>query len=189
MHNSLQAVLTLGTVLASGVSAQKPDYPFLHGPKGEARLIQQVRHELVMLPYYSVFDDLSFRVDGTTVTLLGEVTRPILKSDAEGVVKNLEGVTQVVNQIEVLPLSPFDDQIRRAMLQTIYGDPQIGTRYGNRALPSIHIIVKNGHVRLDGIVANTFDKNLIGVRANSVPNVFSVDNQLQVETQGDGGKK
>ncbi len=189
MPKSLLAALTLGTVLASAAWAQKHEDPYLHGPKGEVRLVQEVRHQLVMLPYYSVFDDLGFHVEGSTVTLVGEVTRPITKSDAEGVVKTIEGVTQVVNQIEVLPLSPFDDQIRRAMLQAIYGDPQIGTRYGNQAVPSIHIIVKNGHVRLEGVVANTFDKNLIGVRANSVPNVFSVDNQLQVESQGNGGKK
>ena len=189
MRKFLFAAAALGTSLVSNLSAQKHEDPYLHGPKGEAHLIQEVRHELVMLPYYSVFDDLGFRIDGSTVTLLGEVTRPVLKSDAEGVVKNVEGVTQVVNQIEVLPPSPFDDQIRRAMLQTIYGDPQIGTRYGNSALPSIHIIVKNGHVRLEGMVANNFDKNVIGVRANSVPNVFSVDNQLQVESQGNGGKK
>ncbi len=189
MRTPLLAAVAIGTALASISSAQKHEDPYLHGPQGEVRLIQEVRHELVMLPYYSVFDDLGFRVEGSTVTLVGEVTRPVLKSDAEGVVKNIEGVTQVINQIEVLPLSPFDDQIRRAMLRTIYGDPQIGTRYGNQALPSIHIIVKNGHVRLEGLVANKFDKDLIGVRANSVPNVFSVDNQLQVETQGDGGKK
>ena len=189
MRKLLLAAVALGAALVSNLSAQKHEDPYLHGPKGEARLIQEVRHQLVMLPYYSVFDDLGFRVNGSTVTLLGEVTRPVLKSDAEGVVKDVEGITQVVNQIEVLPPSPFDDQIRRAMLQTIYGDPQIGTRYGNQALPSIHIIVKNGHVRLEGLVANTFDKNLIGVRANTVPNVFSVDNQLQVETQGNAGKK
>ena len=134
-----------------------------------------------MLPYYTIFDDLAFRVDGSTVTLLGAVTNPVLKSDAGNVVKGVEGVTAVNNQIKVLPLSPMDNQIRRAMYRTIYGDPQIGDRYGNRALPSIHIIVENGHVTLEGVVANQFDKNLINIRANSVPNVFSVTNNLQVE--------
>jgi hyperosmotically inducible periplasmic protein len=153
---------------------------FIRGPEGENRLMQQVRHELVMLPYYTIFDDLAFRVDGGTVTLLGDVTNPTLKSDAENVVKHIEGVTQVNNQIQVLPPSPMDEQVRRAVFRVIYGDPAIGDRYGHQALPSIHIIVKNGHVKLEGVVANQGDKNLINVRANSVPNVFSVENDLQV---------
>lgn len=174
-------VLLLSLLSAGLLAAQAHQDPYVHGPKGEQRLAQEVRHELVMLPYYSVFDDLGFQISGSTVTLVGQVVRPTLKSDAEGVVKNVEGVSQVVNKIEVLPLSPMDDQIRRAMLRTIYGDPQIGTRYGNQALPSIHIIVKNGNVRLEGVVANEFDKNLINIRARSVPSVFAVDNQLIVE--------
>ncbi|MFL6451976.1 MAG: BON domain-containing protein [Bryobacteraceae bacterium] len=154
---------------------------FTRDGASDARLVKEVRHQLVMLPYYSVFDDLGFQVSGDTVTLMGEVVRPTLKSDAENVVKRIEGVRQVVNNIEVLPLSTMDDQIRLAMARAVYGDPQIGTRYGYQALPSIHIIVKNGHVRLEGVVANEMDKNLINIRARSVPNVFSVDNQLQVE--------
>jgi hyperosmotically inducible protein len=134
-----------------------------------------------VLPYYSIFDDLAFRIDGSTVTLLGAVARATLKSDAENVVKSIEGVTQVNNQIEVLPLSPMDDQIRRAAVRVIYGDPQIGDRYGNQALPPIHIIVKNGQLRLEGVVANQGDKNLINIRANGIPNVFKVTNELQVE--------
>ena len=163
--------------------AQKKDHndAFVHGPANQSRLVQEVRHQLVMLPYYSIFDDLAFRVDGSTVTLLGAVTRPTLKSDAENVVKGIEGVTQVVNQIEVLPLSPNDWNIRRAMARTIYGDPSLGDRYGNQALPPIHIIVKNGDVTLEGVVATEMDKNLINVRANSVPGVFHVTNNLIVE--------
>src|SRR5947208_1296039 len=141
-------------------------------------MAREVRHELVMLPYYGVFDDLAFRVEGGTVTLLGQVTRPTLKSDAEGVTKRVEGVTQVVNNIEVLPLSPMDDQIRMAEYRAIFGDPALSTRYGFRALPSIHILVKNGNVRLEGVVANKGDKDLINIRANGVPNVFSVTNDL-----------
>ena len=155
--------------------------PYVQGPANEAHLIQEVRHQLVMLPYYSIFDDLGFRVDGSTVILTGEVTRPTLKSDAGNVVKRVEGVTNVVNNIEVLPLSPMDNQIRRATARAIYGDPTLATRYGFQAMPSIHIIVKNGHVRLEGVVANQMDKQIAGMRANSVPNVFSVDNELQVE--------
>jgi hyperosmotically inducible protein len=133
-----------------------------------------------MLPYYTIFDDLAFRVNGSEVTLMGDVTNPVLKSDAENVVKRVEGVTAVHNQINVLPLSPMDNQIRRAEFRAIYGDPAIGDRYGHQALPAIHIIVSNGHVRLEGAVANQGDKNLINVRANAVPNVFGVQNDLKV---------
>lgn len=154
---------------------------FVPGTADENRIAREVRHELVMLPYYGVFDDLAFSLQGGVVTLMGEVTRPTLKSDAEHVVKRIEGVTQVINNIEVLPLSPMDDRIRIAEYRAIYGDPALSTRYGFRALPSIHIIVKNGHVRLEGVAANQGDKNLIGIRANSVTGVFSVDNALQVE--------
>ena len=166
-----------GTVAAQN---QKHSDTFIPGQPDESRLIQEVRHQLVMLPYYSVFDDLGFRVEGSTVTLQGEVTRPTLKSDAEGVVKHVEGVTQVINNIEVLPLSDNDWRIRRAVARAIYGSPQIGDRYGFQALPSIHIIVKNGNVRLEGVVNSTFDKNFINVRANSVPGVFKVENDLEV---------
>jgi hyperosmotically inducible protein len=154
---------------------------FIPGNGNEGRIAQEVRHQLVMLPYYTIFDDLGFRVDGSTVTLVGAVTNPTLKSDAENVVKRIEGVTQVNNQIEVLPLSPMDWQIRRAEARAIYGSPQIGDRYGNQALPPIHIIVRNGHVTLEGVVASEFDKNFINTRANTVPNVFSVTNNLRVE--------
>jgi hyperosmotically inducible protein len=169
-------------ILPGGLVAQQKDHndAFVRGPKGQSRLMEAVRHELVMLPYYSIFDDLAFRIDGTTVTLLGDVTNPVLKSDAGNVVKGIEGVTQVNNQINVLPLSPMDWQIRRAEFRAIYGDPQIGDRYGHQAIPSIHIIVSNGHVRLEGVVTSEADKNLINIRAKSVPNVFSVDDNLQV---------
>jgi hyperosmotically inducible protein len=154
---------------------------FIPGDKSESHIAQEVRHQLVMLPYYGIFDDLAFRVEGSKVTLMGQVTRPTLKSDAGNVVKRVEGVTEVDNQIEVLPLSPMDDQVRMAEYRAIYGDSTISTRYGYRALASIHIMVKNGHVTLEGVVANQGDKNVIGIRANGVPNVFSVTNNLQVE--------
>ena len=154
---------------------------FMAGDPDEAEIAKKVRHELVMLPYYGIFDDLAFKVEGNTVVLLGQVVRPTLKSDAERAVKRIPGVEQVVNQIEVLPPSPMDDQIRMAEYRAIYGDPAISTRYGFRALPSIHIIVKNGHVTLEGAVANQGDRNLIGIKANAVPNVFSVTNNLEVE--------
>lgn len=153
---------------------------FVPGSPDESHLIQEVRHQLALLPYYTIFDDLGFRVEGSTVTLEGAVTNPVLKSDAENVVKHIEGVTNVQDNIEVLPVSPMDWQIRRAVARAIYGNPQIGDRYGFQALPSIHIIVKNGNVTLEGVVNSTFDKNFINVRANAVPNVFHVTNNLQV---------
>jgi hyperosmotically inducible protein len=155
--------------------------PYVTGPADEGRLANAVRHELVMLPYFGVFDDLGFTVNEGTVTLLGAVTRPTLKSDAENVVKRVEGVTNVVNDIEVLPLSPNDDRIRISAYRAIYGDSWLSTRYGYRALPSIHIIVKNGNIRLEGVVANEGDKNIAGIRANGVHGAFSVSNELRVE--------
>ena len=168
-----------------GFAAGQKDHndAFVRGVNGENKLVQEVRHQLVMLPYYTIFDDLAFQVNGSTVTLVGAVTNPTLKSDAGNVVKRIEGVEQVNNQLKVLPLSPMDWQIRRATARAIYGYAQIGDRYGNQALPSIHIIVENGHVTLEGVVANQGDKNLIGIRANGVPNVFSVTNNLQVESR------
>ncbi len=157
---------------------------FMPGEVSETEIAREVRHQLVLLPYYGVFDDLAFNVNGGTVTLLGAVVQPVLKDDAERTVKRVKGVTQVVNRIEVLPLSPMDDQIRFAVFRAIYRQPGIDTRYGYRAVPSIHIIVKNGHVTLEGVVANQGDKNLINIAANGVPNVFSVTNNLQVETAG-----
>jgi hyperosmotically inducible protein len=148
--------------------------------RGTERIIREVRHELVMLPYYGVFDNLAYKVDGANVTLMGQVTRPTLKSDAENVVKKIEGVEHVKNEIEVLPPSPGDDRIRRAEYRAIYGD-NVLSRYALQAVPPIHIIVKNGNVTLEGVVATEADKNIAGIRANGVSGVFSVTNNLRVE--------
>jgi len=147
--------------------------------KMQENLVKEVRHQLLLLPYYSVFDNLLFKVEGDKVTLLGQVVRPTLKSDAENAVKSIEGVASVNNQIEVLPVSPMDDQLRRAVYRAIYGDTVL-SRYGMSALPSIHIIVKNGNVTLEGVVDSESDKNLANLRASAVPNVFSVTNNLTV---------
>jgi len=148
--------------------------------RGTERIVREVRHELVMLPYYGVFDNLAYRVDGVTVTLMGQVTRPTLKSDAENVVKRIEGVEHVKNEIEVLPVSPNDDRIRRAVYRAIYSDPTMD-RYAIQAVPPIHIIVKNGNASLEGVVSTEADKNIAGIRANGVSGVFSVTNDLRVE--------
>lgn len=135
---------------------------------------------LVMQPFYSVFDNLEYKVDGDRVTLLGQVVNPVLKTDAASSVKALEGVSAVDNRIEVLPLSPNDDQIRRALYRAIYSAPGM-EKYAVQAVPPIHIIVKNGRVSLVGVVADQADKTLAGIRANSVSGVFSVSNNLAVE--------
>lgn len=147
---------------------------------GQARLNRQVRQELVTLPYYGVFDNLAYKVNDDTVTLYGQVTRPTLKSDAERVVKGIEGVRKVVNNIEVLPLSPNDDRIRLAVYRAIYSEPAL-QKYALRAVPPIHIIVKNGNVTLVGVVLDQGDKNIAGLRAKGVPGTFAVANNLAVE--------
>jgi hyperosmotically inducible periplasmic protein len=153
------------------------------GQMGQQRIAREVRHELVMLPYYGVFDNLEFRVSGSTVTLMGAVTRPTLKSDAENVVKNIEGVERVDNQIQVLPLSDMDDRIRIAVYRSIYGTTGLD-RYALQAVPPIHIIVNNGNVTLAGVVASPADKNMAAIRAKEVPGVFSVTDDLTVESHG-----
>ncbi len=143
------------------------------------RISKEVRHELVMLPYFTVFDNIEFRVNGYNVTLAGQVTRPDLKSSAENVVKHIEGVEHVDNQIEVLPLSSMDDGLRLRLYRAIYGEPQL-EKYAMGVQKPIRIIVKNGHVTLEGVVDNQTDKNVAGIRANGVPDVFTVTNNLQV---------
>jgi len=147
---------------------------------GQRRLEREVRRELVTLPFYSLFDHLAFRVDGYNVTLLGKVTRPTLKSAAENVVKKIEGVEKVINQIEVLPLSSHDDQLRMALYRAIYGHSALQT-LAIRAVPPIHILVDRGNVTLEGVVATEMQKNIAGMQANGVAGVFSVTNNLRVE--------
>jgi hyperosmotically inducible periplasmic protein len=165
------AVLSLLVVAASSFAQNK---------LGNERIAKEVRHELVMLPYYDVFDNLAFKIDGSTVTLMGTVSRPTLKSDAENVVKNIEGVENVVNNIQVTPVSPNDDRIRVSVYRAIYGQAAL-QRYGVQAVPPIHIIVANGNVTLEGVVASEGDKIIANIQANGVSGVFSVKNNLRVE--------
>ena len=144
-------------------------------------LSDQVHHELAMLPWYGVFDNLEYQVNGTEVTLSGQVIseHATTKDDAGKFVKSIPGVTKVVNNIEVLPPSPFDNQIRRAEYRTVFSHADLG-RYTMGAIPQVHIIVKNGHVSLEGVVMNQMDKNIAGIVANTVPGVFSVENNLRI---------
>jgi hyperosmotically inducible periplasmic protein len=158
--------------------AQDRDQP---SAKAQERIIKEVRHEILMLPYFGVFDNIAFKVDAYTVTLLGQVARPSLKSDAENVVKHIEGVEKVNNQIEVLPTSPMDDRLRIQLYRAIYGYPAL-EKYAMGVQKPIRIIVKSGNVALEGVVDNDGDKNIAGLRANGVPGIFSVTNNLRVES-------
>jgi len=157
----------------------------VHAQRGasDPQLARRVRKELVTLPYYGVFDNLAYQVNGGTVTLYGQVVRPSTRSDAARRVKRLAGVTQVVNNIKVLPLSRFDDNIRRATYRSIARTGGL-YRYLQGTNPSLHIVVDNGHVSLEGVVSGSGDRNLAYVAANQVPGVFSVKNNLRVEGEG-----
>src|SRR5207245_9863796 len=167
------AALATACILAAGQAQQEPSQ------KAVERIQREVRHELVMRPNMDVFDNLAYKVEGYNVTLFGQVTRPTLKSDAENVVKKIEGVEKVDNQIEVLPPSPMDDRLRLRLYRAIYGYAPL-QKYALGVIKPIRIIVKGGHVTLEGVVDNASDKNLAGLRANGVPGVFSVTNNLAV---------
>jgi hyperosmotically inducible protein len=168
---SLLALVTLGT--AQDAQRDQPS------AKSQERIIKEVRHELLMLPYFGVFDYIAFKVDGSNVTLLGQVVRPVLKSDAENAVKHIEGVERVDNQIEVLPPSSMDDGLRIRLFRAIYQYAAL-QKYELGVQKPIRIIVKNGRVTLEGVVDSEADKNLAGLRANGVSGIFSVTNNLQV---------
>ncbi len=164
------------TVVCLGLAAAAFGQP---APPSQQRLVREVRHELAMLPYFGVFDYIAFKVEGYNITLLGQVTRPSVKSDAESAIKGIEGVESVTNQIQVLPPSPMDDQIRIQEFRAIYGYPAM-EKYALGVIKPIRIIVQGGHVTLFGVVDSEADKNIAGVRANGVSGVFSVDNNLEV---------
>jgi len=179
LHLSLATVLALGT---AGMSFATPaDQPAgTTDSRIEQRLSGEVRHELVMIPQFNIFDNLAYQVDGTTVTLYGQVRNAIVKDSAEARVKHLEGVERVDNQIEILPASFNDDRIRHQVARAVFSDPRLSI-YANQSVPPIHIIVKNGHVNLEGMVRTKTDKDDAFIRANGVFGVFFVQNNLQVE--------
>jgi len=182
LRRSSVAILTI-SIMASAIVSNTFAKAGLQGALS-ARVIRQVRHELVTLPYYGVFDWLQFEVrQDNTVVLRGQVVRPSTKSDAETRVKDVDGVSKVVNEIEVLPLSPQDDRLRRALYRKLYGYDSPLFRYAVQAIPSIHIIVKNGRATLKGIVANKGDARLAYIRARGVPGLFEVKTELQIESE------
>jgi hyperosmotically inducible periplasmic protein len=170
---SLAAVVVLSLAGSAQEAQREPT------ARAQERITKEVRHELLMLPYLNVFDWLTYKVDGYDVTLYGQVTRPSLKPDAERAVKHIEGVEKVDNQIEVLPTSPMDDRLRMRLFNAIYRYPAL-QKYSLGVQKPIRILVKNGHVTLEGVVDNDGDKNFAGIRANGVPGIFSVTNNLQV---------
>ncbi len=172
---SLGVLLSLLWLSAAAQDTQRAQ----SSAKSQERIIREVRHELLMLPYFGVFDYIAFKVDGDDVTLLGQVVRPTLKSDAENAVKRIEGVEKVDNQIEVLPPSPMDDRLRTRLFQAIYQFPAL-QKYELGVQKPIRIIVKNGRATLEGVVDSEADKNIAGLRANGVSGLFSVTNNLQV---------
>jgi BON domain len=149
-------------------------------PPSNQRLVRQVGHQLRMLAYYSVFDNIEYRLHGDRVELLGQVVQPRLKSDAEAAVEHIEGVEGVINHIEVLPLSNNDGRIRLGCYRAIFMNEAL-RKYAMEPVPSIHIIVKNGNITLVGVVDSETDKNLANLQAHGVPGAFSVTNNLQVE--------
>jgi hyperosmotically inducible periplasmic protein len=183
LNTFLSAILALGTTgLAFAASVDQPSQQITNTADArlEQRLSKEVRHELNMIPQFTVFDNLAYRVDGGTVTLFGQVRDGIVKDSAEARVKHLEGVERVDNQIEILPASFNDDRIRRQVARAIFNDPRL-FNYAIQPTPPIHIIVKNGHVDLEGVVRTQAEKDDAFIRANGVSGVFSVQNNLQVE--------
>jgi hyperosmotically inducible periplasmic protein len=183
LNTFLAGILILGTTglaFAGSTDQASQQVTSSVNQRLEQRLSGEVRHELNMIPQFTVFDNLAYRVDGRTVTLAGQVRDAIVKDSAEARVKHLEGVEHVDNQIEILPASFNDDRIRRQVARAVFNDPRL-FNYGIQSVPPIHIIVKNGHVNLEGMVRTQTDKDDAFIRANGVSGVFSVQNNLQVE--------
>jgi len=173
---TLIAALVIGAFTVGGALAATPSSP----PQG--RLGNKVRHELVMLPYYGVFDNLEYKVDGNTVTLYGQVVHASTRSDAAARVSRIAGVSRVVNNIQVLPLSSFDNSIRQRTFRAIARTGGLN-RYMMGTNPSVHIVVDRGRVTLEGVVSNNADRQLAYMAANQVPGVFSVKNNLRLDRE------
>ena len=177
MRRRLLLIATIAVAITTLAAAAPKEV----SPRAVERIQREVRHEILMLPYFDVFDNITFKVEGYDVTLSGQVVRPTLKTDAERVVKAIEGVEKVDNQIEVLPVSPNDDRIRIRAYRAIYGYSAL-QRYALPVIKPIRIIVKNGHITLEGVVDSEADKNLVNMRARGVSGSFSVTNNLMVSS-------
>ena len=168
----LGRMLTVAALAAGALCASIPD---------DSSLARSIRHEVLMYPRYTMWDDIAFRVENGRVELNGEVTQPYKKDELGKIVASIPGVTAVTNDLKVLPFSTFDDRLRIQVARAIYGDPVL-SRYGMGAIPSIHIIVDNGHVTLTGSVATENDRQVAFIRASGAGLAFGpVDNRLSVE--------
>ena len=178
----------LATVLILAAPSMRAQHPPRAKPAAaaakteEPQLSHELRHQIAVLPYYSVFDYIAFTVEGDRVTLTGYVLRPTLRANAEGAVKSLEGVATVKNLIEVLPKSTTDDDARRAVYRAIFEDSTL-QRYAATEIPAIHILLKNGEVRLEGAVATESEKSLATARASTVSGILGVKNNIAVRTK------
>ena len=152
-------------------------------PKAQERITKEVRHQILMLPDFDTFDNIAFKLNGYDVILYGQVVQPSLKDSAEKVIRKIEGVERVENHIEVLPTSGNDDRLRRDLFIAIYRYGPL-QHYGVGSNRPIRIIVNHGNVTLEGVVDRESDKNMAGIRANGVPGVFSVRNNLVVPGKG-----
>jgi hyperosmotically inducible protein len=175
-RHSAAVLLIAGSLLAGSAQASQTPLP----TTSQADLSETVRHELALLPFYTIFDNLQYRVEGNTVTLSGQVTRPALSRNAEAVAKQVSGVATVENEIEILPLGSFDNQIRFRVYHSLFNRNSALFRYGVGASSDIRIIVNNGHVTLVGNVSNELDKKLATFHTKTVSGIFSVTNNLQV---------
>jgi hyperosmotically inducible periplasmic protein len=176
------SALAVALVFAASVAVAAPSEQ-ARGRAAYEQLAKKVRKELVTLPWYGVFDNLAYEIDGSTVTLSGQVVQPSTRKDAERRVRRLAGVERVINNIEVLPLSSFDDSIRVSAYRTLFGWNSPLHRYGLGANPSIHIVVDRGHLTLEGVVSTEGDRRLAYMLVNSIPGVFSVRNNLRAESE------
>jgi hyperosmotically inducible periplasmic protein len=167
----------LAAACIAGAAAAKTTAPPL---TGDAAVAQKVAHEVRMYPYYSIWDDVNFQVENGTVRLLGEVTQPNKRADLGHIIARVPGVATVVNELKVAPLSPFDDQLRLQVARAIFRDPTL-SKYGTQPLPPIHILVENGHVRLEGVVSTQMEKQIAGIRANAGLSFGNATNNLRVE--------
>jgi osmotically-inducible protein OsmY len=177
----LALLFGFGTSSARGQTTATKN-PSKSEDSGSSSLSREIHHQILALPFYSVFDSINFTLEGRKVTLTGQVLRHTLKENAEGAVKSIEGVAVVVNHIEVLPTSPTDDDLRRAVYRSLYEDPTLA-RYAVHNVPPVHIIVKNGSVALEGSVESLSDKNAAGARVTAVPNVAGIKNELVVRSK------
>lgn len=184
MRRIKNIILAIAVVFAISTSAAiaTPVVKSVDQGNNKQQIMKKVRKELVTLPYYGVFDNLAYQVEGNTVTLSGQVVRPSTRHDAERRVAKIEGVERVINRIEVLPLSSFDDNVRVRAYRTIFSTGGL-YRYAMGANPSIHIVVNRGHLTLEGVVANEGDRRLANIVANGIPGVFSVTNNLRTDRE------